>query len=1036
MDLEQAAASALDAATGLAAEVLGLAEAAPSQASRLLRLSTPLGEGLLVAEEARVHEVVAPDAAVPAGWRIELHASSVDTHLALKSLIGQPVLLQLLLADGSLRPWHGHVTTFALLGSEGGLARYRLVIEPWFALLAHRHDSWVFQDMSVREIVDEVLGRLPAATATWRWDLADETVYARRSLCIQYAESDLDFVLRLLREEGLFFWFEHEGDLDAETLGTHTLVLADHNGAFAASAQPEVRYTQSGATLAEDSLDRWREGAASRSARLDQASRDYRSLGLRPVSQVGNAPGAGDIEDVPGLYAYEDSPQGERLALRQMQALDALREDVRAQGSLRSAAPGSAFTLFDHSRHDGSDADRDTFVVLGAQHRIRSNVRADARAGLGAAPVSSLLNETDPVYRCELALQRLALPVRRAALDARGQPDVRLSPRPTVRGVQTAVVVGTGPIHTDRDHRIKLQFHWQRGASGSHRLEALADNALASDASGTWVRVAQSVAGANWGQHFVPRVGQEVLVAFVGGDIDRPVVVGSLFNGRGSANAQGNEVAAGMAGASGNAPMWFPGDAAEGDLQAHQHPHVLSGHKSQELVASASGTGGSNQLVFDDSPGQGRIELSSSSAQTRLQLGHLLHQVDNRRLQPRGHGIDLATAAWGAVRAGSGLLLSAHGRNPEPQSLDAAEARAQLQAGQDLIHTLAQSALAQGAALEGEADLPVEQALAETAQSLQGTQTLGDAGSDIGGGHGSIAAWERPDLLVSAPAGVVAHTPAACVATAGHTASLAAEDIQHLAQGHHAQAAKAGLVLYTYGQAGNPNKPNQETGLRLHAATGSVNTQSQSAATRIAADQAVEVASTQGMVRITAPEHVLLTAGGSAVQINGADITLSSPGDVVFKASLKEWAGGGSAGAELLLPHPIDLATESGDQFFMLLSHEGAPIANRRYRARTGNMVIEGFTDAQGTTSLLDGYVGQLSSFELIETRFDTHFVVQDVEGRPMANFPYVIQGASGLTLKGVTDEGGRTACFTSEIEEHVELLYALADMAEDEGGD
>ena len=192
-------------------------------------------------------------------------------------------------------------------------------------------------------------------------------------------------------------------------------------------------------------------------------------------------------------------------------------------------------------------------------------------------------------------------------------------------------------------------------------------NAPASDASGTWVRVGQSVAGANWGAVFTPRLGQEVLVQFMHGDIDRPVVIGALYNGQGHPDAQGNQIAGGAATATGNAAAWFPGSKKQGELQGHQHAAVLSGYKSQELGSSQSGSGGHNQLVFDDSPGAGRIELASTSAQTRLQLGHLLNQNDNQRLQPRGHGLDLSTAAWGAVRAGSGMLLSAHAK-PGSQS--------------------------------------------------------------------------------------------------------------------------------------------------------------------------------------------------------------------------------------------------------------------------------------------------------------------------------------------------------------------------------
>ena len=221
------------------------------------------------------------------------------------------------------------------------------------------------------------------------------------------------------------------------------------------------------------------------------------------------------------------------------------------------------------------------------------------------------------------------------------------------------------------------------------------DNAPATTASGTWMRVAQSVAGANWGAVFTPRLGQEVLVQFIAGDIDRPVVVGAVYNGQGSADAQGNQVAGGAATATGNAAAWFPGSKKQGALQGHAHSAVLAGYKSQELSASQSGGGGYNQLVFDDSAGAGRIELSSTTAASRLQLGHLLHQSDNQRLQPRGHGLDLSTAAWGAVRAGSGLLISAHakpGSQGAGRALDSREPSAQIEQSQQLLHTLAESA--------------------------------------------------------------------------------------------------------------------------------------------------------------------------------------------------------------------------------------------------------------------------------------------------------------------------------------------------------
>jgi type VI secretion system secreted protein VgrG len=921
-------AEAAGALAGIAA--LGGALWAPTQDTRLLRLHTPLGPQMLVPERVQVDEGIGPDPTVPGGLRIELTALAADAHIDIERLIGQPVLLELMLADGSWRPWHAHVAEFGLMGADGGLARYRLLLQPWLALLAHRHDSWVFQHMSVPEIIDEVLGDhvgQGALMPSWRWALEDPSAWPQRSLCIQYQESDLAFIERLMREEGLIAWFEHQGQADEPGLGAHTLVLADHNGAFAGNPQALVRFTGGGLGLSEDSLTGWRREARTRTQRLSWASGDHRSRGLRPVEQRSNCEGGhpGEVEDVPGAYAYPHSAHGERMALRQMQAIEASGAQVHASGPWRQAACGTHFSLSGHPQHSGLDPQRDCFVVLRAIHRMRNNLWADALAqltpptgdqGRVANPVSN--DSEEPLHHCELLVQPLALPVRpplshEAAEAAQSghaaAPPPLLKSRPTLHGTQTAIVVGAGPVLTDRDHRIKLQFHWQRGASGSGREPhpTGGNNAPASDASGTWVRVAQSVAGANWGANFVPRVGQEVLVNFVGGDIDRPVVVGSVYNGRGQADAQGNQVASGMAGSTGNAPAWFPGSPGS---QGHDHPAALAGHKSQELATSASGIGGHNQLVLDDSPGQGRIELASTAAQARLQMGHLRHQQDNQLLNPRGHGLDLSAAAHGALRAGSGLLLSTHARGAQAAQMDAAEPQQQLATGRELLRTLTDSAVQHQATLAGQpAELPSDAALTATDDSLAGAHTLGGSGdADIGGGLGTVPAWGRPDLLLASPAGVVAHTPTDFIATSGSTASLTAgHDIAHIAQGHHALAAKDGLVLYTYGLASDADKLNPETGLKLHAGCGNVNLQAQTGAANLAADQAIDVASTQGMVRVTAPTHVLLTAAGAAIDISGDSITLKAPGNVFFRASMKEWAGGGSANASLSLTKLAEL---------------------------------------------------------------------------------------------------------------------------------
>jgi len=897
------------------------------QNERLLRFHTPLGPDVLLAERACITEVVGPhpDPQAPAGMRIELDALSSDTHLETKALLGQPVLLELLtqLSRTQLRPWHGHVTAVTLLGSDGGFARFRLVIEPWLGLLAHRQDSRIFQGMTVMEIVEAVAGHYQAQGRLMpaiRWELADPSVHPQRSLCTQYQETDLDFLCRLALEEGLYWWVEHEGAPGSPDLGSHTLVIADHNGAIKPNQHERVRFTQSHVSLPEDSLVRWRRARRVHTASATLASRDYRAVNLRPQACEGMEAGLHELQlhDVPGGYAYPDSTQGKRHVDRQAEALDALREQVQASGSWRTAAAGTRFTLLDHPVHDGTDSQRDEFIITAVTHRARNNLTADAKARLGAADallrnpedgINQIANASDePEYQCELTAQPSRLPVRMARVDENGLPDPRMRVRHNAPGLQTAVVVGLGEaVHTDRDHRIKLQFHWQRGSRSSHRLDHPdGDNAPASDASGTWVRVGEAIAGHNWGSHFLPRLGQEVTVAFEAGDIDRPIVVGVVYNGRGQPDAQGNQVVAGAAGAVGSASAWFPGSKNEGKLQAHQHTQVLSGYKSQELASSQSGFGGYNQLVMDDTPGEGRAELFSSTAQTRLQLGHLIHQVDNRRLQHRGHGADLATAAWGAVRAGSGTLISAHKRPASVQAskqIDPREPLNQVDLGQQLIHTLAESAQQHQAKTGTEPNiigakrpdtarqLPAEKGMYATMDSLEVTETRGGAEGDaetIGGGHGTVPAWGRPDLVTAAPAGIGSFTPASTLVTAGATVSaVAGQDIQQIAQANHATAVKDAAILYTYGKAQDPKKPNQETGIKLHAASGNVQTQSQTGATKIAALKRIHIASTTGKITIAAPKHVQFFAAGAAIRLEGGRVSNTGPGSVLYKASMK-----------------------------------------------------------------------------------------------------------------------------------------------------
>ncbi|CAN7628855.1 type VI secretion system tip protein TssI/VgrG [Pseudoduganella sp. LjRoot289] len=899
-----------------------------TQDNRILRLSTPLGPDRLVAECLRGEEALSQP------YELKVAALSSDAGVALKSLLGQPVLLQLMTAAsrGQLRPFHGHVTAAHMLGADGGLARYELTIAPWYAFLAAGRDSRVFQDMAVFDILDAVFGALQGAgklVPQWRYDVAERGLYPKRSLTCQYQESNMAFAERLMREEGLFYYFEHSGEPDSPALGSHTMVIADHNGSFQPNAQATVRYTQPGAVMKEDALDRWRSEQRWNAGGVDIASWDYRSNSARPVSAV--AAGAGDAplrRDAPGAYAYTSREHGQRIADRQAEALAAQREIHTGAGTVRTFSPGTTFTLDGAVMPEGADSN---FAIVRVVHLAHNNLSSEfqhtALRALGAGALAAAVTREQeqsaprslhavgqgkgerPLYRNRIDAIPSSVPYRSTDADGHG---LLLHPKPTVRGQQTAIVVGPAGavIHTDRDHRIKVQFHWQRGEQSHSRLAHPAPDGHAGapgdDQAGTWVRIATTmapVAGANWGSVAVPRVGSEVLIDFVDGDIDRPVVIGSVYNGAGQPDAQNNGVSQGAGPATGNAPPWFPGEGG-----AHAHPAVLSGIKSQAMNASQSGTGAYSQLVFDDHPGEPRVALQRHAAAHQgtdeLNLGHLRHQTDNQRLPTAGFGAELKTAHSAALRAGQGMLLSADARSgASGNQLDSREAQAQVEQSRQLQADLAGTAQKHNAKLKDEPEPDQLPALAQMEHSAKVLQATAAGAGGEAGGAGQVTAYDAQQLQLSSPAGVVAATPASAILAANGTSSVTAgQDINFAAQGNAFNIVKGGIGFFTYGKASNAGKPNQETGIRLHAASGKVSVQSQSNVAKLTAEKLVTVASVGKSVNVTGKTHVMLTAQGAFLKLEGGDIMIHGPGTMLFKASKKELTGPQSASSQTALP--------------------------------------------------------------------------------------------------------------------------------------
>ncbi len=668
-------------------------------------------------------------------WRMELSMLHERVDLDLDAMLGRQVTLVTVLADGKVHRRTGSVAQAAADDSDGGFARYRLTVQPWFAFLAQSIRSIPWQEQSVTAIVDDVLSR-HADLGRWRWSpcvaelLADAAQGGVRSYCVQYRESDLDFVSRLLSEEGIGYRFEEAepGDLGptvvffADTTSLQT-IPEDVSSASAAGGAG-IRFHADGVTEAQDTVQAFGGVRGQPVAVLSAFSYDDKSgrvIGAE-VPTVGAVGGA----NAPWLEAY-DSAQGHghaddgdaerRLRLRQ-QALEARHKCWIGRGVVRSFTAGTAFVLADSMLDllDGLKPAQDNvkrFLLTRLTHVGVNNLPKEAnaafagerRGGLAAGDAQATDDPGHLAYRTpllppwvepELLAQATArgyanrFEAIRASVPWRPLPATTASdspqsgafgPKPSVPGPLLATVVGPDgqrepsgveEVHTDRLGRVLIRYGFQ---------DAEPDGAPAS----TWVRVLQPFAGDGVGTRWLPRIGHEVLVGFFDDDIDRPYVICSLYDGRGAGGASPTPGGAPGADAdtSGYAQSSDAAPSAQGNATGGRSPAWHGGSPEpleqggQSNAAALSGWktkefggAGFNQLVFDDSTAQLRAQLATTQHASQLSLGHLIHQADNHRGSFRGLGFELRTDAYGALRGGRGVLLSSYATGTEAPAGD------------------------------------------------------------------------------------------------------------------------------------------------------------------------------------------------------------------------------------------------------------------------------------------------------------------------------------------------------------------------------
>ena len=993
--------------------------------TRLFRLEGDGALGELLVEAWSLRETLDEP------WTLELSTLGLDAGLDLQALLGAKATLRLALADGSLLPRSGIVFAAASEQADGGFARYRLTLKPWTALLAHTRRSRVWQEKTTVEIVESVFAGY-AARAQWRWadDVAThlaESPYAgsgeRRSYTVQYRETDLAFVTRLLAEEGLGMRLEE----DEKAPSGHGLVVFADSPSVAScpedatsEADGGIRFHRSSAVETRDAVQAFGGLRVLQASTTTTLAWDY--VAKRAVAA--SVPTHHDFggKDAPRLeayrparaYAYASADQAARAATLAQEAIEVRNKSWLGRSTVRTLQPGRTFTLTDSPLDElgpksagagsvGSGDDRTRFLVTAVVHAGINNLPKELSARLAASSASdSGAGQLAPWVDAEVRAQAVAtgygnfFESTRAHVPWRPQP----RPRPKAPGPLTAEVVGSGSgggasggadggaeIYTDKLGRICIRHEFQPAGEAS-----------------TWVRVVQPYAGAGMGLQFIPRIGQHVLVDFFDDDLDRPYVKAALYQGRGeggvpatpggqpadadasvfarsgdaSPSGQGN-----LAG--GNAPPWH--GAAPGELSAggQRNAAALSGWKTKEFGAGSGGTAGGagyNQLVFDDSTGQLRTQLASTQFATQLNLGHLIHQADNHRGSFRGLGFELRTDAYGTVRGARGVLLSSYGiTSAEPSGDNAAgialagqlktltstlNSAAKTHQTVALAATIGSVKATQSVLSDQEAPAP---ALHTAIRGMVSSESLdaatGDAqGKSVTTGDDKVPQLTDPIVTIAAKAGLA-------IAAGQDVALLAGENLV-MAAGQDLQVASGGSGRVHSGQAigvlgGAIGAGDQAAGkgLTLIAGQGDVELQAQADTMQVAAKGDVQIQSKSSHIDWAAAKKITLaTAGGASIVIEGGNITVMCSGKITVRAGTKSFVGAESQEGEL---PPLPSSGGFQRRFQIRRLTDQHPISQQKYRmTMEDGRTIEGISDESGMTELVRSSTVQMVRIELL----------------------------------------------------------------------
>lgn len=464
-----------------------------SQENRHIAIDTPLGKDVLCLEEFNGHEAFSQlftyelDLLSIHSPKAPARNSVVGKTIDPLKVLGEQVTFKVQYAPGDWRFFNGFVRRFRYTGRVSWVYSYHMEVVPWLWFLTRTTDCRIFQEMNVQDMIEKVFDN--HSYADYKFDL--QKPHPEWEYCVQYRETDFNFVSRMMEQEGMFYYFEHDD-------GKHTMVIADHAGAYKDAREKDMDFRGEIDESEEfNILTEWEHQYNFVSGKYVQRDYNFKTPeknleATAPTKLPHKKIPPYELYDYPG--EYENVGDGQADTDLRIEEEEDHFDTIEGKGVARSFGPGFKFNLIDHP----FEVDHDGYVVCSVHHFASAR---DAYVGGGAGG--------GEVYNNSFTCMPAKVPYR---------PPMA-TPKPCVMGSQTAIVVGPKgeEIYTDEYGRIKVQFYWDR----YHKKD---------ETSSCWIRCSQTYAGKNWGAMYIPRIGQEVVVSYLEGDPDRPLVTGVVYN--------------------------------------------------------------------------------------------------------------------------------------------------------------------------------------------------------------------------------------------------------------------------------------------------------------------------------------------------------------------------------------------------------------------------------------------------------------------------------------------------------------------------